>query len=274
MSPDNHDRPDIGSLQARLLVALDRHDALAIAVSGGVDSMVLAYVSHRHSRTRASMLHAVGPAVPAEATARVKRHAERHGWALRLIEAGEMDDPDYLRNPVDRCYHCKKNLYGHIASLGPGTIASGTNVDDLGDFRPGLEAARQQSVVHPYVEAGLKKADVYSLAAAHGLDDLAALPASPCLASRIETGIAVQADTLAFIERAELRLKTWLPDAGAVRCRMTAAGVVIETDTLPDADRRAEIEHWANDVCREAGHAFAGLRLYRRGSAFLRVVAS
>jgi pyridinium-3,5-biscarboxylic acid mononucleotide sulfurtransferase len=263
--------PETAPLQARLLAALDRHEALAIAVSGGVDSMVLAYVAHRHARTRATMLHAVGPAVPAEATARVQRHAAQHGWALRLIEAGEMDDPDYLRNPVDRCYHCKKNLYGRIASLGPGTIASGTNVDDLGDFRPGLEAAKQQSVVHPYVEAGLRKADVYALAAAHGLEDLAALPASPCLASRIETGIAVQWETLAFIERAELRLKEWLPGAAAVRCRMTAAGVVIESDTVPDAARRAEIEHWAQAFCHEAGHAFAGLRSYRRGSAFLHV---
>ena len=93
----------------------------------------------------------------------------------------------------------------------------------------------------------------------------------PCLASRIETGIAVQAETLAFIERAELRLKDWLPEAGAVRCRMTAAGVVIESATLPDAARRAEIEHWARAFCGEAGHTFAGLRVYRRGSAFLRV---
>jgi uncharacterized protein len=265
---------DVDSLQRKLLAALDRHEALAIAVSGGVDSMVLAYVAHRHARTRATMLHAVGPAVPSEATARVRRHAEQHGWTLRLIEAGEMDDPDYLRNPVDRCYHCKKNLYGRIASLGLGTIASGTNVDDLGDYRPGLEAARQQSVVHPYVEAGLKKADVYALAAAHGLDDLAALPASPCLASRIETGIAVQPEILGFIERAERRLKDLLPESGALRCRMTAAGVVIESEALPDAARRAEIEQWAQSYCQEAGHAFAGLRSYRRGSAFLHVAAA
>jgi pyridinium-3,5-biscarboxylic acid mononucleotide sulfurtransferase len=261
--------PVNAAVQARLLAALDRHEALAIAVSGGVDSMVLAYLAHRCSRARVSMLHAVGPAVPAAATARVRRHAERHGWALRLVEAGEMDDPQYLRNPVDRCFHCKKNLYGRIASLVQARIASGTNVDDLGDYRPGLEAARRQSVVHPYVEAGLGKSDIYALAAAHELSDLASLPASPCLASRIETGIAVQRDLLGFIERAELHLAKLLPAARAVRCRMTAAGVVIESESWSEAPRRAEIEQWARAFCQEAGQTFAGLRDYRRGAAFL-----
>ena len=128
--------------------------------------------------------------------------------------------------------------------------------------------------MHPYVEAGVRKADIYALAGALGLHDLAALPASPCLASRIETGIAVQPEMLGFIERAELRLKELLPDAGAVRCRMTAAGVVIESEILPDATRRAAIEHWARAFCGEAGHGFAGLRSYRRGSAFLHQVSA
>lgn len=256
-------------IRSRLLAALDRHAALAIAVSGGIDSTLLAWLAHRQSRARISVLHAVGPAVPAAATARVQRHAEREGWALRLIDAGEMDDPDYRRNPVDRCFHCKKNLYARIAALVPGGIASGTNVDDLGDYRPGLDAARRHAVVHPYVEAGLGKADIYALAAALGLADLAALPASPCLASRIETGIGVQRELLGFIERAEQQLERWLPQAAARRCRVTAAGVVIEAEPWPEAALRAEIEHWARDFCREAGQAFAGLRPYRRGSAFL-----
>jgi len=260
--------------QSRLLAALDRHGSLAIAVSGGVDSMVLAYLAHRYSRARASMLHAIGPAVQAAATARVRLHAERHGWELRIIEAGEMDDPEYLRNPVDRCFHCKKNLYGRIASLVQGNIASGTNVDDLGDYRPGLEAARRQSVVHPYLEARLDKSDIYAMAAAHDLHDLASLPASPCLASRIETGIAVQPELLGFIERAELQLKELLPGTGAIRCRITAAGVVMEAEVWPVAPLRTEIEHWARAFCSEAGQTYAGLRAYRRGSAFLHTAAA
>src|SRR6266852_20310 len=85
---------------AQLFATLDR---VAVAVSGGVDSMTLAHLVHRHHGARAQMVHAVSPAVPAEATARVRAHAERHGWALALIDAGEFADTRYRANPVDRC---------------------------------------------------------------------------------------------------------------------------------------------------------------------------
>ena len=76
---------------------------------------------------------------------------------LDVVEAGEFADPDYLRNPVNRCYFCKANLYDRIAALAEGTIASGANLGDLGDFRPGLTAAAERSVIHPFVEAGIGK---------------------------------------------------------------------------------------------------------------------
>ena len=260
------------SLQA-LVSVLRPHSALAVAVSGGVDSMVLAYLAHRFSSVPVEAMHAVSPAVPAAATERVQRHALRHGWKLRLIDAGEMADPDYLRNPVDRCFHCKKNLYGHMAAIAGAPMASGTNVDDLSDFRPGLEAARQHGVIHPYVEAGLRKADIYALAQAHGLDDLAALPAQPCLSSRIETGVAVDEASLRFIEQAELGLAALLPGPGALRCRITAAGVVLECEGVPEGAARQGLEAWAATICAQAGRRFAGVRPYRRGAAFLRVQA-
>ena len=147
-------------------------------------------------------------------------------------------------------------------------------MDDLSDFRPGLEAARQRGVIHPYVEAGLRKADIYALAQAHGLDDLAALPAQPCLASRIETGIAVDEGALRFIEQAELGLARLLPGQGALRCRITAAGVVLECERVPAGAARQALEEWARTLCAESGRAFAGVRPYRRGAAFLRVEAA
>jgi pyridinium-3,5-biscarboxylic acid mononucleotide sulfurtransferase len=254
-----------------LLSVLRPHSALAVAVSGGVDSMVLAYLAHRFAACPVEALHAVSPAVPAAATDRVRRHALRHGWKLRLIDAGEMADPDYVRNPVDRCFHCKKNLYGRMAAVAGLPMASGTNIDDLSDFRPGLEAARQHGVFHPYVEAGLRKADIYALAEAHGLDDLAALPAQPCLSSRIETGIGVDEASLRFIEHAELGLAALLPGQSALRCRITAAGVVLECESLPTGAAAQALEDWARALCDTAGRRFAGVRPYRRGAAFLRV---
>lgn len=256
-----------------LLSVLRPHPALAVAVSGGVDSMVLAYLAHSYGSGTVEAVHAVSAAVPAAATERVRRHAQRHGWKLRLIDAGEMADPDYLRNPVDRCFHCKKNLYDSMSAIAGVPTASGTNVDDLSDFRPGLEAARQRGVIHPYVEAGLRKADIYALAQAHGLDDLAALPAQPCLASRIETGIVVDEGSLRFIEQAELALAQLLPGQGALRCRITAAGVVLECDSVPAGAARQTLDEWAERFCAQAGRRFAGVRPYRRGAAFLRVAA-
>ena len=87
------------------------------------------------------MFHAVSPAVPATSTELVRAYAPREGWRLTVLDAGEFDDPDYRANPVNRCYFCKTNLYARIRKATADTIASGTNRDDLSDFRPGLKAA-------------------------------------------------------------------------------------------------------------------------------------
>ncbi|MDR0576431.1 MAG: adenine nucleotide alpha hydrolase [Candidatus Accumulibacter sp.] len=257
---------------ARLVATLDGHDALAVAISGGVDSMALAHVAHSHARTAMTAFHAVSPAVPRQATERVRDHAARHGWTLHLVDAEELADPQYRHNPVNRCFHCKTRLYERIARATDLRIASGTNVDDLGDYRPGLEAAKHHGVVHPFVEAGLRKADIYAIAGALGLDDLAALPAQPCLASRIETGIEVDERTLRFIENAETVLAALLPDAGPTRCRITAGGVVVECGALPAGADRERVERRMDALCGEDGRRFAGMRTYRRGAAFLRVL--
>lgn len=235
--------------------------------------MTLAHVARRYSRAATTVVHAVSPAVPGEATARVRAHAQAHGWTLRLVDAGELADADYRRNPVNRCFYCKTNLYGQIRSSTGLPIASGTNVDDLGDYRPGLAAAKDHDVVHPFVEAGIGKRQIYAIAEAHALHDLAALPAQPCLASRIETGIAVDAPSLRFIEDAERELAALLPTAGSIRCRITSAGVVIECATLPAGDDRQRVERWVAAHCVRAGRQFAGMRPYRRGAAFLRSAA-
>ena len=261
--------PGNGTL-ARLVAALDRHERLAIAVSGGVDSMTLAHVAWRFARARTTMYHAVGPAVPVSARARVEDHAAHNGWALTFLDAGEQRDARYRANPIDRCYYCKSNLYARIREATSDTIASGTNRDDLGDFRPGLRAAAERNVVHPYVEAGIAKADVYALAARLGLDDLERLPAQPCLASRVETGIAIAVEDLAFIDAVETRLVEAFGREAVVRCRVTERGIVIELSATADTESRAIAQRIGTEACAGEGRTFAGVRSYTRGAAFLR----
>jgi uncharacterized protein len=262
-----------GAILDRLVAELDRHENLAIAVSGGVDSMTLAHVAQRFARARPTMYHAAGPAVPAAARGRVEAHAARHGWPLVVIDAGELADARYRANPVDRCYYCKSNLYARIRDLTADLIASGTNRDDLGDYRPGLRAAAERGIVHPYVDAAIAKADVYALARRLGLSDLQRLPAQPCLSSRIETGIAIAPVDLAFVDAVEARLAAHFGGDAVVRCRVTHQGVVIELAEAGDGTTAGAAQAIGADACRAAGRAFAGVRPYRRGAAFLHVVA-
>jgi uncharacterized protein len=215
--------------RAELHRVLDEIGRVAIAVSGGVDSMTLAIAAGRRLGSRASMLHAVSPAVPPEATVRVRAYAVRECWGLEILDAGEFADPEYLRNPANRCYFCKTHLYGAMASRTEAILASGTNLDDLGDYRPGLQAASEHGVRHPYVEAGMDKAAVRALAQAMGLDDLAALPAAPCLSSRLETGIDVTPERLRLVHAVERLIGERMQPA-TVRCRLFHDGIAVQLD--------------------------------------------
>lgn len=265
--------------QARLIDVLDRYDRLTVAVSGGVDSMTLAFLAHRYGGGHVSMAHAISPAVTPTATARVKRYAEQEGWDLAILDSGEFSDPSYRANPTDRCYFCKSCLYDTIQRRTGDLIASGANVDDLDDYRPGLKAAAERSVVHPFILAGIDKAGVRALARENGLADISDLPAQPCLASRIETGIGIEAADLVFVDQVERRLRDLIgPDRGlplslpaeapTIRCRITHMGVVVEVAGLNEPDARS-LPAAAAALCAENGRKFAGLRPYRRGSAFL-----
>jgi uncharacterized protein len=253
---------------------LDCIGPVAVAVSGGVDSLTLAAVAHGRSGSQAEMFHAVSPAVPPEATGRTRALAETLGWKLSIIEAGEFSDPDYRRNPANRCYYCKSNLYAAIAGRTAATIVSGTNRDDLADFRPGLSAAAERGVRHPYVETGIGKVTVRAIAAVLGLPDVAELPASPCLSSRLETGIPVDAESLGLVHAVE-RLIARRLDADTVRCRIRASGVWIELDagayaraeSADGSGLRADVEALCASRGRPGTPRFAP---YRMGSAFLR----
>jgi uncharacterized protein len=255
--------------ERRLNEVLAGHSPLAIAISGGVDSLTLATVAHRGLPVAPLMVHAVSPAVPVAATARVREMAEREGWELKEIAAGEFADPAYQSNPYNRCYFCKSNLYRSIRSLTDRRIASGANLDDLSDYRPGLQAAAEQGVVHPFVDAGIDKATIRQIARLHQLHDCSELPAQPCLASRVETGLPIRSSDLTFIDAFECELKQTLGELSTVRVRIRSSGVHVELGRMPDARMAPALEESARRFCEAAGYPFVAITTYRQGSAFV-----
>jgi len=261
---------------ARLEHALAAVAPRVIACSGGIDSMLLATVAHRSQPGATTVAHAISPAVPMEATARVEAWAQREGWHLSIVRSGEFDSEDYLSNPVNRCYYCKSKLYDSLdriaRELGPGaTLMSGANTDDLGEYRPGLIAAREHAVRHPYIEAGIDKAAIRAIARQLSLP-FAALPASPCLASRLYTGTRVTAERLRAIEDSEaaIRRSTGIE---VVRCRIREDRMYIE---VADGDREkitASLLEMVAGVVARGGLQLAAVRLdpepYQPGRAFV-----
>jgi uncharacterized protein len=244
-------------------------DHAAVAVSGGIDSLTLAAVAFATLGPRARMFHSKTGSVPAEATARTRALAAEMGWDLTVIDAREFASPEYMANPVNRCFYCKQSLYAEIARHTDATVLSGANTDDLGDYRPGLDAARQAGARHPYIEAGIDKATIRAIARAIDLGDLAEIPASPCLSSRVETGIRIDVKVLRRIEGAELAVRPFVPANTAIRCRVRAGGIVVEIEeevleTLDDAHRKVIVSQVAKSFGKEPT-----LEPYRMGSAFL-----
>ncbi len=258
----------------RLETVLEEIGPLAVAVSGGVDSMTLAVVAQRVLGKDARMLHAVSPAVPKDANSRVRDYAQREGWRLELIDAGEFADSSYMANPHNRCFFCKTNLYATMAATVEGVLVSGTNIDDLSDFRPGLQAAADHGVRHPYVEARIDKAGVRAVARELALHDLAELPASPCLSSRIETGIPIDPGALGAVDRVEKLVQHMLSPT-TVRCRVRSEAVVVELDpdtmAALDASTAHGLEQRIRVLLAEAEiDRPMSFRRYRMGSAFVR----
>lgn len=177
-----------------------------IALSGGVDSCVVAYAAFSSGQSCLAVT-SDSPSVPRDDIAAACLLAIQIGFEHQLLSTQETQDADYIRNDRQRCYHCKTHLYTTIESAFPnGTIVNGTNYDDLGDYRPGLNAAQENRVRSPLVELKIGKRDVRRLAKHWGLPTHDK-PASPCLASRIAYGVPVTHERLAMIERAENELR-------------------------------------------------------------------
>src|SRR5262245_10706351 len=202
--------PDLEARRARLLEILRGLGRVAVAFSGGIDSTVVAQAARLALGERAVAVTADSPSVPRAEVAEAVELARRIGIRHLLVPTDEFADADYVRNDGTRCYHCKTELYTKIEDLlpelGADVICSGANLDDLGDYRPGLKAAAEHAVRHPLQEAGMTKADVRALARAWGLPTWDK-PASPCLSSRLAPGVEVTRERTARVEAAETYLR-------------------------------------------------------------------
>jgi uncharacterized protein len=176
-----------------------------VAYSGGVDSALLAEVAHQVLGTAATAVTADSPSLPRRELAAASALAQQRGWRHLVVGTEELDDPGYVANGTNRCYHCKIALFDRLQPLAGEAgvpVLLGTVTDDLGDWRPGHAAATERGGRHPLVEAGLSKAEVRTLSSQLGLPT-AAKPAAACLSSRLAYGVPVTTDALARVERAE-----------------------------------------------------------------------
>jgi uncharacterized protein len=245
--------------------------SVAVAFSGGVDSTLLLYVAHEELGESCLAVTARSHSFPARELAEAQDFCARHDIAHVVVDSEELDIEGFSSNPPNRCYLCKNALFGRMEEVarahGLAWVAEGSNLDDEGDYRPGLQAVAEHGVRSPLREAGLTKADVRRLSRALGLPT-ADKPSFACLASRFAFGEQISAAGLARVDRAE----RFLLDEGLRQVRVRVHGDVarIETDAegmgafAADADLR-ERTHAA---LRELGFAFVSLDLagYRTGS--------
>jgi uncharacterized protein len=200
----------IDEKRERLIETLRSYGSCLVAFSAGVDSTVVAKAAQVALGDRAAAVTGTSASLAAGELDEAVELARLIGIRHEIINTDELADPDYVRNAPDRCYHCKTELYDELVPLaerlGLAVITNGANTDDLGDYRPGMIAAKEHRVRSPLVECGITKAEVRELAAHWGLP-VWDKPASPCLSSRVAYGEEVMPERLAMIDRAEQYLR-------------------------------------------------------------------
>jgi pyridinium-3,5-biscarboxylic acid mononucleotide sulfurtransferase len=219
---------------------------LLVAYSGGVDSAFLAFEAYRVLGNKMLAVVADSPSLAREHLRDAIAFAEEHGIPLEVVSTAEMQNPEYVRNDSQRCFHCKDELFTVLerfrAERGFSEIAYGVNLDDQGDYRPGQNAARQHGVIAPLLDAALTKADIRELSQQADLR-VWDKPASACLSSRIEYGRPVTREALAQVEAGEDALRELGFRQFRVRHHGQIVRVEIASDELPralDPDMSAE----------------------------------
>lgn len=217
--------------------------SVLVCYSGGIDSAFVLAVAHQELGARALGVTAVSPSLPAAELEDAVRIARKLGAPHRLLESHEIERPEYVQNAPDRCFHCKSELYSLTAAkrveFGLDVVVNGTNLDDLGDYRPGLQAATDHGVRSPLVEAGFTKADVRAAAKLIGMD-VWDKPAAACLSSRIPYGTSVTRERLSQIGGFEADLHRlgfrqirvrWHDQIARIEVDLAELGRLLEGDT-------------------------------------------
>ena len=266
------DLTDIESRKQQLLQILRSYGRVAVALSAGVDSSVVAKAAFLACGDSAIAVTAVSPSLADGEQELAAQIAAEIGIPHRIIQTREFANPAYLSNPTNRCYHCKTELYTRLQELAPSlavdVLVNGANLDDRGDYRPGMQAASEFQVRSPLIEAGFHKSDVRELARLWNLP-VWDKPATPCLSSRIAYGVEVTPERVRRIDLAEQFLKQELDVRELrVRCevndlaRIELPAVVIER--VLAADLRDSIR----TRLRELGFRYVTIDLdgFRSGS--------
>ena len=263
--------PELLSKRDALLTCLREIGPCAVALSGGIDSTVVARAAYEVWGEAAVAVTADSPSVARRELDDARELAGLIGIRHVVIATHEFEDTDYRRNDGTRCYHCKSELYSRVEEalpdLGVSVICSGANLDDAGDYRPGLKAAAEHAVRHPLQEAGFTKADVRALAREWELPTWDK-PASPCLSSRLAPGVPATVERTARVEAAE----DYLRSLGLRECRVRVHPGELARLEVPASEIARLAEPSTREALtrklRELGFAYITLDLegFRSGS--------
>ncbi len=247
--------------------------SVVVAFSGGIDSSLVLKLAHGELGKKAIGVTAVSPTFPAIELETTQRIAAEIGASHRIVETDQLEIPEFVRNDATRCYHCKTDLYTLLSTIrgeyAASCIVDGTNVDDLGDDRPGLKAAREWGVRSPLLEADFSKADIREAARALSLSNWEK-PAAACLSSRVPRGITITKAILSRVEQAEAVLASEGFRQYRVRDHGDIARIELAMAELPGLIHPGRRERLAAAL-KDLGYRFVTLDLegYRQGGVSL-----